>query len=266
MNVFALNSVYWSPFYRSCTGVFQDTAQRELQWFAQALATMPSVERAIVIMHIPPGDDAVSTMGTHRLFAVPFLHQRTAALLVNQLRTFSARVPFAIAGHTHRSDFRLFGNVAMLIAPSISPAYYNNPTFVLLDVGREGTLRDYTPFYYDFGSRTWHRGDSFDRTYGVNSFTPDTLARIHTRLGNEELLRARWAQMAVSHSGYPDVNSRTWRVHWCAQTELAESFSDCSGVRRRVQIVVISCMLAGAAIVGPLAILAVRRRRRRRPS
>ena len=263
VNVIALDSVYWSFVYRSCSGIHANAPQRELQWLGQSLATMRDA-RVIVVMHIPPGDDAMSTLETHRLFVVPFLQPQATATLLGILHRYGSTISFVITGHVHRSDFRLLGGVAMLVVPAVSPVSYSNPTFLRLDIGANGTLRDYTPFYYDFRTREWNNAVSFDRAYGVTSFSPSALAAIHQRLGTDDDLQGRWANIAVSNSGYSDVNSRTLRVYWCAQTEVGERFSNCSGVRRRIQTVIIAFIVAAAVVVAAL-VVTLRRRRRNRP-
>jgi sphingomyelin phosphodiesterase acid-like 3 len=260
----ALDSVYWSIVYRACSGVHPDAPQRELRWFAQQVRALPQGQRAIVVMHIPPGVDAHSTLLTHRLLVVPFWSDRSAVAFTRALRANGDRIAFAIAGHEHRNDFRVLGNVPILIAPSVSPVYHNNPSFLRLDLSGDGTLRDYRVFSYDEMTDTWQRGDTFDGVYGVREFSASSLATVHARLRGDETLRAKWAHFYMADSPGSDITSGTWRTYWCAQAQLAATFIPCAGIQDRVQILPIAAGIAAAAAVALLALLALRLARARR--
>jgi hypothetical protein len=264
VHIIALDSVYWSIVYRPCSGAQPGAPQRERQWFAQQLRSLPAGTRAIVVMHIPPGVDAHSTLLTHRLLVVPFWRDQSAVAFTHVLQANSDRIAFAIAGHEHRNDFRLFGGVPMLIAPAVSPVYHNNPSFVELDTASDGSLRDYRLFSYDEESGVWQRGDSFDSVYGVSGFSARSLASIHARLRDDEGLRVRWARFFQAGSDDRDITTGTWRTYWCAQTQLAGAFIPCAGLQDRVQILPIAAGIAAAVVVALLALLAVRLGRARR--
>lgn len=258
LRALALDSVYWSVVYRRCANYHPDAPQRELRWFAQSLERLPGRTRALVVMHIPPGVDPHSTLITHRLLIVPFLREAVSNVFAHILSQHANAIGFVIAGHTHRDDFRLFGNVPMLLAPSISPVYDNNPAFLRLDVAANGSLQDYRPFYYDERSGRWRAGRSFDETFGVRAFSAPALASIHARLAVDSDLRARWARMFVSQSGEREVTSGTWRTYWCAQNELAAGFVVCAGLGRRVELLPVAAGAAAALVIAGLALLAVR--------
>lgn len=261
----ALNSVYWSFVYRRCGNYHPNAPQRQFQWLAHSLNTLPAGRHAVIVMHIPPGVDASTTLETHRLVIVPFLSERNARTLTRMLSAHAARIGFALAAHVHRDDFRLFGGVPMLIAPSISPIYGNNPAFLRLDVEADGTLRDYTPFAYDDEfSGDWQARDSFDRTFGTGAFTAQSLALLHARLAQDPDLRARWARMYVAGSTRREVDPADWRTYWCAQTQLVSAFPACAGVQYRVTLFPIAAGLAGAAVLAIVVLLLMRLARQRR--
>ena len=254
LRLVALDSVYWSLVYRRCGNEHPDAPQRELQWFSRTLSALPDQTRAMVVMHIPPGIDPHSTLLAHRLLLVPFWRDAFAVSFVRTLTGQHSRIAFAVAGHMHRDDFRLLGNVPLLAVPSVSPVYDNNPAFLRLDVGRDGTLTNYTPYVYDQWSDAWQSDDSFDSAYGVSGFTASSLASLHARLASDERLRARWALMLMSGSHYREITSGTWRTYWCAQSEMGERFVSCAGLQRRLEVVPI---VAGVVVVGALALFAL---------
>lgn len=254
LRVVALDSVYWSLVYRRCGSEHPDAPQREMQWLSRTLSSLPNQTRAMVVMHIPPGIDAHSTLVTHRLLLVPFWRDAFATAFVRVLLKEQPRIAFAISGHMHRDDFRLFGGVPLLVAPSVSPVYDNNPAFLRFDVGAGGTLENYTPYLYDQWSNAWQKGDSFDSVYGVRGFTAASLASIHARLATDENLRKRWTLMLMSGSHYREITSGTWRTYWCAQTDMGQQFISCAGLQRRLQVLPIA---AGVAVAGALALFAL---------
>jgi sphingomyelin phosphodiesterase acid-like 3 len=249
----AIDSVYWSILYRRCTNAHPNAPQQELRWLARTLSTLAAGERAILVMHIPPGVDPHTTVLAHRLLVVPFLQPRVSTALVQLFGTNRARIAFALAGHTHRDDFRLFGGVPMLIAPAISPVYDNNPAFAQLDVTRNGTLRNYTLYEYDEAVGTWQDGGSFDKVYATNALDETALASVHARLQDDYALRRRWAVMLVAGSPEVEVTANTWRTYWCAQTELGSAFVSCARLKRRLEILPFAGV---AAVIIVLALLA----------
>ena len=254
----ALDSVYWSFAYRPCGNYHRDAAQRQLSWFARILGALPAKTRAIVVTHMPPGVDPHSTLLTHRLLIVPFWRADVSTSFARVLTKHSASIAFAVTGHMHRDDFRLLGGVPILVAPSVSPVYDNNPAFLRLDVAQDGTLQDYQPFFYNEWSGAWQREATFDQTFGVHAFTAATLASIHARLRDDPQLRARWAWMFTTASGYREIVSGTWRTYWCAQTELGSAFVDCAGLQRRIEVLPIAAGVAGALVLVLIALGVVR--------
>lgn len=263
LRAIALNSVYWSVVYRRCGNYHPDAPQQQLRWFKHSLDSPGSAARSVVVMHIPPGVDPHSTLITHRLLIVPYWAAGLSQSFTQILARHAAAITFAVSGHTHRDDFRLFGNVPMLLAPSVSPVYDNNPSFLRLDVGGDGTLLDYQPYFYDEWNGNWQRAPSFDETFGVNAFSASALASIHARLAADPELRARWARMFMAQSGDRQITSGTWRTYWCAQTEPAAGYVGCAGLGRRVELLPIAVAGVVALVTAGLALLAVRLARAR---
>lgn len=253
MRAFALDSVYWSLLYHGCGYEWPNAPQTELQWLSHSLGALPKNARAMLVMHIPPGVDPHSTLIAHRLLVVPFLRGGFDAQFLRILGARRSRIAFAIAGHMHRDDFRILGGVPLLIAPSVSPIYDNNPAFLRLDVAPDGTLHDYTPYTFDEWSNTWQTGDSFDATFGATGFTARDLASVHARLRTDRVLREKWALLVMAGSHYREITSGNWTTYWCAQTEAGNAYVACAGLGRRLEVlpvvagVVVAILLALAA-------------------
>jgi hypothetical protein len=175
----------------------------------------------------------------------------------------SSRIALAIAGHTHRSDFRVLGGVPMLIAPSISPVYSNNPSFLALQVDPGGTVRDYQMYSFDLFNDSWSSVLDFDRAYGVGAFTAKNLSAVHARIPDDLDLRSRWESGLTGSSPAYSVR-QAWRAYWCAQTELRAGYTACAGDQRRVTVLRLVIALLALVFVLGLTLLGMRLARQRR--
>ncbi len=257
-----IDDIYWSFVYRPC-GAAQnpDPGRVQQQWLERQTATRGS--RSILLMHIPPGADPVSTMLTHRFLIVPFTADRWSSAYERFARSNKRRIAFALAGHVHRDEFRILGGVPMLVAPSISPIYDNNPAFLTIDVAPDGTLHDYRNYAYQDYSGTWVPPVDFDALEGTRRFTAPQLEDLRRRLQRNERLRDGWATLQMS--GMPDRTTElAWRMFWCAQTDFGAAYAACAGSQRRVAAVPVIAGLLGAAVLGGIALIALRLARQRR--
>lgn len=252
-----LNSVLWSFVFRgSCQVRTGDAPAAEMQWVSSLLGSGENV----VMMHMPLGFDPESTSDTHRVLAVPFLSTRYDGEMRSLFSKDRNHVAFAIAGHTHRYDFRDPGGVPMLIVSSISPIYRNGAAFYRLDVeGHE--LRDVEPFAYDVERDTWVRRPSFDKMYGTTSFSGADLNKVSARIAGDPQLRAQWlAAYDVWSPRMHDVTAYHWQTFVCAQHAFGSAFGACAGTTKR-SMTAIFVAGAGIAIVVFGIVLLVRRRR-----
>ncbi|MBV8639648.1 MAG: metallophosphoesterase [Candidatus Eremiobacteraeota bacterium] len=251
------NSVFWSFFYRgSCQVNVRDPGAKEMQWLAQTLSSGHNV----VVMHMPPGYDPESTTDAHRLLPIPFLRSHFDDELRGLLDQDRSNVPFAIAGHTHRYDFRLPSGVPMLIASSLSPVYDNEPAFFRVDIDGE-TVHDVMPYSYD-SDLGWIPQQSFDRMFGVNAFTAPELYQLSRRIAGDPDLRARWEQ-AYDGWGYSmnDVTTHRWQTYRCAQVAFGEAYARCAGtyVRSATNLVVLAALLIIVVVAAAVLIVTWKR-------
>ncbi|MFN2448340.1 MAG: metallophosphoesterase [Candidatus Baltobacteraceae bacterium] len=244
-----LDDVYWSLFFRPCRrGVNAGNAQ--MGWLDQTLRSLKPGESAVPLMHIPPGVDAVSTLLAQRFVIVPYWRADARVRFTRELARFASRIPFALAGHTHRTDFRLAGSTPLLIAAAISPIYSNNAAFMTLAVGARGALENYHVFSFDPRSGDWQQTFAFNRAYGVHGFNLKDVLRVHERIESDPALRRVWELSTVSNSDAWYSVRASWTAHWCAQTAVGGQYSACAGDQRRTAVLPV---LAGMALV--LAVL-----------
>ncbi len=247
------NSVFWSFFYRgSCQSTVRDPGGKEMQWLAQTLSSGADV----LVMHMPPGYDPESTTDAQRLLAVPYLRPHFDTALRTLLAEHRDNVPFAIAGHTHRYDFRVPSGVPMFVGSSLSPVYRNEPAFFRLDIdGR--TLRNIVPYTYD-PDLGWLPQQSFDAMFGVNAFTAPELEALSRRIAFDPAVRDRWMQ-AYDVWGYMmnDVTTHRWQTYRCAQIAFGEHYAHCAGtyVRSVTNLVVLAVLLIIVVVAAAVLIV-----------
>ncbi len=242
MRAVVTNADFWSFFFRgSCQVSERDPGGKEMQWLTQTLASGENV----VVMHMPVGYDPESTTTAHRLLAVPFLRSEYDSRLRTLFADDRAHVPFAIAGHTHRYDFRVPGGVPMLVAASLSPIYHNSPAFFELDVEGD-TIRDVIPYTYD-PELGWIKQQSFDEIFGVTSFTAPELQTLSERIASDPQLRKRWIQAYDVWGFYiGDISDHRWQTYRCAQIAFGAAYARCAGTY--VQSVM-NVVAGGAALI-----------------
>jgi sphingomyelin phosphodiesterase acid-like 3 len=257
LQAIAVDDVFWSILYHAC-GKANDAAQAELTWLDGALAATPPAMRDVVVMHIPPGIDSSATLFARRFVVIPYLNPTDERRLTSDFAAERSHVDFAIAGHTHRMDFRLVSGVPMLIAPAISPIYGNNPAFAVLRVTSAGALRDYLVYAYSPQRKRWAPEFDFDRTYRVRAFDAATLAQAHARIALDPSVRARWSKALVAGGPQEEVNAASWRAVWCAQTLAGRGYAICAHLRRRLLVLPIAAGLLFVIVVASIVLIAAR--------
>ncbi len=264
MRAIVVDDVYWSLFFQPCKASAAGMPSAEMNWFARTLFSASSEQRNLVLLHVPPGIDPSSTLLAHRFLVVPYWRDDMRKRFLDILNARSDRVSVVLAGHMHRTDFRLGSGVPMLVAPSVSPVYSNNPAFLTLQMS-DGTIRDYQMYAYDAKAQTWSRIFDFDKTYGVEGFTPNALAAAHERIAHDPAVQERWLDSVVANAEMNDLRG-AWRAFWCAQTDFAGAYTACAGDERRVTFLRAAAALAALLVILAIVLLSVRLARQRRPT
>ncbi|MFZ0363690.1 MAG: metallophosphoesterase [Candidatus Cybelea sp.] len=267
LRLVVLNTLLFSQQYRGNCGGSEGGALEQLKWLRATLRDSPAGTRNVIMMHIPPGFDPFSTQFVHGFLAWPFLKPRYNEALLNALSANSDRVAYAIAGHAHRFDFRLAGNVPIVVLGSLSPIFRNNPAFYILHVSSDGSLRDIDAHVFSEPLQRWLPKRSFDATWGITTIDGASLTQIHTRLGLDPAMRRAWGAQA---NGWPPTNAvsdgawgtRWWRVQWCAQSSLTAHYAECADIQGRIRILVVLTASVIATAIAILVLFAVRRKTR----
>ncbi len=256
-----LNDVYWSLVYHGCGRGSGDVPSQQLAWFSRDVSANKNA-RDVVLMHVPPGVDENSTLIARRFIVVPYLRRETQFEQI--VSSNLPHIAFILAGHMHQNEFRLAGGAPVLVAPSVSPVYSNNPAFLRLEVREDGTVANYQQIAYDEDSGQWTQVLDFDRAFDVDAFTAASVKSIHERLERDPSLRETWSDAMVGGSPHVRADWQTWRAFWCAQTFSASGYAACAGDQRRVAALVIGVALLAAIVLLALVALGLRLARQQR--
>jgi hypothetical protein len=271
LRLIVIDDVLFSAEYLgNCGDAGARAGVQQLTWLEGLLAATPAGQRNVVMMHIPPGYDAMTTQRTQGFVPWPFLRGNSATRLAAILSGPRNRVAYVVAGHAHRFDFRLDGGVPVLVFGAISPVYHNNPAFYALRVRADGSLRDIDTYAFDEWTQEWQPPRSFDAKWHVPQVDATTLALVHARLEGDPAMRHLWD---AGSSGWPSNWHQAWgmwgpfwRIPWCAQSNLGDGFARCAGLERRAAlfraavIAAFVCAIALAVVVAVIIWRALRRR------
>ena len=157
-NVSTRNGFYVIVLNSNLFSVYEDLldqAYEQLKWLEGQLEIGQNV---LIAMHIPP------TMG---LFdgGMNSWHQAYVEKFVELVNDYEEKIEVIMSGHYHNGIFSLIGNVPLVINPSISVVYRQNPQFRIYDWDR----KDYQDFSLDPLEFTgiWVRR-SFAEEFGFN--------------------------------------------------------------------------------------------------
>ncbi len=235
-----LNDVYWSANYTNpCGQPHSDPGGDELAWFTQALKSAGD-SPVWVIAHIPPGIDTYASL--HAAQPVPFLADRFNVPFITALTSDAPHVVTAISGHTHMDSFRIVGprageqSVPMLLVPAISPVFYGNPSFTILDVDSSSAqVLDSQVFTLDRGR--WHREYDFNSIYGHGAFDADHLWAAQDAILDDDRVRRRFETYYDGGSGRAPITDATWRAYWCSNVALTSvDYTACSSPQVQTQL------------------------------
>ena len=154
---------------------------------------------------------------------------------LQMVRDYADVIACNMAGHYHKDDFRIVMDEAgttpvsyLHILPSISPIYWNNPGYEIVDYDpATGELFDYHVYYVSVAktgtNRVWQKEYSFTTEYGENAVNTQTLASAHTKAGNDVELQKKYSMYyPVSDTSTYEQNLPLYKAYWCAQYRMTK--------------------------------------------
>ncbi|XP_057302784.1 acid sphingomyelinase-like phosphodiesterase 3a isoform X2 [Hydractinia symbiolongicarpus] len=169
-----LNSNYWSSRAYGVDPKITIIGDEQLLWLKKLLEDASHRKQKVVLAgHIPPG---CSTYPGEKNM---WLQNYTEAYLEFTTTLYPDVVTGQLFGHTHSDKVKLQNikesrsDAFLLICPSITPNYQNNPAFRLYEYDvQHKQLQDYTQFHFDltvsnvFQKSFWSKEYSFREEYG----------------------------------------------------------------------------------------------------
>ncbi|XP_062516522.1 acid sphingomyelinase-like phosphodiesterase 3a [Corticium candelabrum] len=190
LSLLVLNTNYFSAWATVQTELFLETAKGQLEWLRQQLQSAEDNDAKVIISgHIPPG---ISTYGLSPLWFDNYTK--------TYLHLTAERYPHVIGGqlfgHIHRDDFRFFfaqpdqplveESSAILLTPSISPVYNNNPAFRLVYVDDQtNAFVDYKQWYLNMALSNEHNETHWFHEYTFSESYPSCFGQV---INNEKIL------------------------------------------------------------------------------
>jgi len=248
LRILSLNTIFWSEKYHAasfsqgCATVNSTAGSDLLTWLESQLAEAEQAHEKVWLMfHIPPGIDGWATTHPYNSASaatstaaascagsiVPMWVPEWTAGFDSLLERYPNTVLASFAGHTHMDDFRVVGRGAnkqfVLIDPAISPIYYQNPGFRIVDFRSDGTLADQTTYFLtnlkqaDGKTRgRWKREYTFSRRWKVRQLDGATLARIDDEIVSGNAARDLWLQLYLVSSTAAPIPAEDVRGLYCA--------------------------------------------------
>ncbi len=242
LRVVVPNSVFWSIHYQDrCDRTNPRPGDAELVWLEKTLRRHPAGERTWLMTHIPPGID---TFKTSLRFGIPSLlyEARAQTRFLQAVNDERANVRVVLTGHLHdmwfrQSDATSNRNVPIVIAPSLSPIFGNDPAFLELWLDpRTAGIADIRAYSLggllgEYGrSPVWHEAYDVNADYGLRGVTAASLADLHRREQSAPSLFRALDRNAASNGIARLVTGLDWRSSWCAETMLShDAFDACRG-------------------------------------
>ncbi len=235
-----LNDVFWSRKYsNACGDKSADPGGDELAWLKNTIGNGLQRSPSWVIEHIPPGIDVFATLnesGANAGSVSMMLADRFNDGFLSIIGNPDANVAMAVAGHTHMDSFRVIGPnpsspvAPMLVVPSISPIYANNPAFMTIDVdSASAAVNDVRVFVLDglsalardpkFPSK-WRREYDFGSVFSHGTIDANRLLDVEQSMFGDGRLQLRFEQFYDSQSGRAPIVDSTWRSYWCGNIAL----------------------------------------------
>lgn len=227
--VLAINDIFFSE-----KSPHHDVGWLQLEWLEKQLkAAKKNDQNVWIILHIPPGVDARSTV--NKKYIVTYWDalqkdgdSRTFTDKFQELiQMYSPVVKGIFAGHTHMDHFRLIFDKShnplayVHITPAISPEFGNNPGFQVLtyDAG-SFSVTDFDTYYYD--GAAWREEYDFDTTYGKAAYDASNLAAIYNHLSADSTIHRSFVDYYDVHQKGGAIPESDWKAYWCGIGNLTD--------------------------------------------
>jgi hypothetical protein len=263
LRVLSLNSIFLSELYRAqnfnagCAIVPTTAPDDLLAWLESHLdKARQAHEKVWLMFHIPPGIDAYTTMHKYQVLlktkaAQPSDQLCTSALVPmwvpkwtsqfdDLLVKYQETIIASFAGHIHSDDFRVIDPSSsnpqfVLISPSISPVYNQNPSFRTVTFAKDGSLLDSSVYYLTnltFASTTtpgeWTREYTFSEQWKQQRIDGASLAVVYNKIKSQQAESDEWLKLYNTSSAAVFLPANAFVGFSCAIESLEpDAYTSC---------------------------------------
>ena len=220
-----LFSVHWSG--------NDDAPARQLDWLEKTLGQARDEGKKVwFVMHVPPGADVYATVSTHmddagRISDAAMMWKdiyRERFLKI--INTYSSDIKAIFASHTHMDEYRIAMPEkektpgAIMMTPSLSPRYGNNPAFKVFTMTRDRwALLDYRSMVFqpETLNPSFETDYVFSDAYHLEGALETSLAALFPELATDEDFQKDYIHFYYSgHDAGNNINNVNWPAYWCA--------------------------------------------------
>jgi sphingomyelin phosphodiesterase acid-like 3 len=139
----------------------------QLQWLhSQLLLSQQQHQHVILAFHIPMGIDVFATL-KHLLEVTDFWQTSYTRQFQGELKEFSQIITAILPAHIHRDTLQLiamqtYADIPVIITPSISPIYGNDPAFKVLNYDEKSLqMKNIETYTYEINDSepSWQQRD-----------------------------------------------------------------------------------------------------------
>ncbi|KAG9390276.1 Calcineurin-like phosphoesterase [Carpediemonas membranifera] len=179
LHVIVLNTLLVIP-----QNTMTSAATHQWTWFAAELAASTGAgARVVLVMHIPPGVNGYDQTD-------PWTTEDFDAFTAI-VAQYSGVISGIYAFHEHTDLHRAFEGTFMLISPSVTPAFGNNPSFRTMCWDAQGGLADVIQFYLDLPRASIDGAAHFVKEYSMAEEYGQYMAGGRFSAQSAEALQAR---------------------------------------------------------------------------
>jgi sphingomyelin phosphodiesterase acid-like 3 len=237
--VIGLNTTPLSPLIPANTAPSNNDAAvyTQLGWLDATFASAQAAGQKVwLLMHVPPGADAGTTLSTPSSFggngqlvtpAMMWVPAYQASFL-QILSKYPGVISLILAAHTHMDEFRILSPTNVLEqAPAISPVFGNNPAFKVFTFTSDTfTPTDYRSLNYDLATlpAQFNNYYTFSTAYSLTGPLDASLATLGPDLVSDNAKQALYVGQFNSGNGSLNpanntnwnlITPATWPVFWC---------------------------------------------------
>ncbi len=248
--IIVLNSTFFSINYHRGKGqdifgqrISQNTLQgvvnKQFSWLKNELSkSRETGEKVWLIYHSPPGINVTRTLNGKNNCeknVKTFWKNLVTNLFLNIIKEYSSVITANLAAHSHFSNFNLILDnnekpVSFIhITNSLAPISGNNPGFQVVQYNKKlNMITDFTTYFFKglstFDTAQWERGGDFNETFGIDTFSQNSLNSIYMQLEADTSLRSKY----IDFYNTSNINDENWKAYWCATGRVSQSgFIDC---------------------------------------